>query len=58
VALEDAEAGFTGLVLVLAVALEQGGGAGVAAGLSQGNAVEGGVELPVPAAVEAVGVCV
>src|SRR5437763_547229 len=54
VALEDAEAGPAGFVLVLAAAGQEGGRAGVAAGLGQGDAVQGGVELPVPAAVEAV----
>src|ERR1700691_5976822 len=58
VALEDAETGFSGLVLVLAAALQQGGGAGMAAGLDQGGAVEGRVELAVPASVEAVGAVV
>src|SRR5690348_18513935 len=58
VALEDAEAGFAGFVLVAAAAGEQGGRAGVAAGLGQGDAVEGGVELPVPAGVEPVGAVV
>jgi hypothetical protein len=43
VALEGAEAGFAGFVLVAAAALQQGAGAGVAAGLGQGDAVDGGV---------------
>jgi hypothetical protein len=55
VPLEDAEAGFAGLVPGLAAALQQGGGTGMAAGLDYGDAVEGGVELPVPAPVEALG---
>src|ERR1700757_2567616 len=58
VPLEDAETGLAGLVPGLAAALQQGGGAGMAAGLDYGDAVEGGVELPVPAPVEALGAVV
>ncbi len=54
VALEDAEGGLAGLADGF-TALEEGFRAVVAAGLSEGGAMEGGVDLPVPAAVEAVG---
>ena len=56
VALEDAEAGFPGLVCGCAAALQEGAGAVVAAGLDGGDAVQGGVELAVPGPVEAVDV--
>src|SRR5690242_21919597 len=55
VALEGAEAGFAGFVLVLAAAFQQGAGARVAAGLDEGDAVDGCVELAVSGPVEAVG---